>query len=75
MGSGDRHPSKDIRKAIKEALDAGWTTKKGKGHRWGTLYCGEGCKLAVWGSPRNAGTIAKRIREKVAKCPHDLTKT
>ncbi|MGH2781424.1 MAG: hypothetical protein ACRDL4_09335 [Thermoleophilaceae bacterium] len=77
MAKGDRHPDKDIRKAIKEALDAGWNVEKntGGGHRWGTLRCGRGCKLAVWSTPRQPATIAKRIREAVQKCPHDLSAT
>ena len=75
MAKGDRHPDKDIRKAIKEALDAGWQVEKGKGHRWGTLMCARGCKVGVWSTPRRPGDIAKRIREAVEKCPHDLPNT
>ncbi|MEX2194945.1 MAG: hypothetical protein WD844_06640 [Thermoleophilaceae bacterium] len=78
MAAGDRHPDKDIRKAIKEAQDAGWQVEKntGRGHRWGTLRCGHGCKLGIWGTPGQGTTFAKRIREAVKKCPHDLsTKT
>lgn len=71
MATGDRHPDKDVRKAVKEAQDAGWQVEKGKNHRWGTLRCGQGCKLAVWSSPKNPMTMAKRIREAVEKCPHD----
>jgi hypothetical protein len=66
------HPNKDVRKAIKEAEKAGWTVKKGKNHRWGTLLCGQGCKLAVASTPRDPGAIAKRIGERVARFPHDL---
>lgn len=73
MAKGDRHPDKDIRKAIKEAQDAGWDVEKGKGHRCGTLSCGHGCKVGVWSTPRRPGDIAKRIREAVQKCPHDPT--
>ena len=38
MASKDRHPDKDIRKAIKDAERAGWTAdrSKGAGHRWGS---------------------------------------
>jgi hypothetical protein len=72
MAKGDRHPDKDIRKAVKEAQDAGWEVEPGKNHCWGKLKCGEGCKLAIWSTPLNPGTIAKRIREAVQKCPHDL---
>jgi hypothetical protein len=66
-----RHSDKDIRKAIKLALDAGWTLEEGKGHRFGTLRCDDGCDVAVWSTPRNATTHAKRIRETVQRCPHE----
>jgi hypothetical protein len=73
VAKGDRHPDKDIRKAVAQAEAAGWTVDPGKNHTWGVLKCGQGCKLAIWCTPRNPTTIAKRIREHVAKCPHDLT--
>jgi malate/lactate dehydrogenase len=74
MGRGDRHPDKDIRKAIKDAQDAGWKIEraKGKGHRWGTASCGAGCEVAIWSTPRRPQTIAKRIREAIEGCQHDL---
>lgn len=75
MAKGDRHPNKDIRKAITEARDAGWTVDAGKNHTWGTLKCGYGCKVAVWSTPRNQTTFAKRIREALQKCPHDLNES
>jgi len=53
-------------------MDAGWTVEAGKGHTWGILRCSHGCKLAVWSTPRNPTTIAKRIREAIEECPHDL---
>ncbi len=72
MADKDRHPDKDIRKAIADAQRAGWTTEraKGMGHRWGTLSCGRGCEVAIWSTPRRPSTIAKRIREAVKKCDH-----
>jgi hypothetical protein len=72
MAKRDRHPNKDIRKAIAEADDAGWTVEAGKNHTWGKVQCGHGCKVAVWTTPRNPTTIARRIREAVLKCPHSL---
>ena len=71
MVKGRRHPDKGIRKAIKQAAAAGWSVDYGKGHRWGTLLCGAGCRVAVWSTPRNPDVIAKRIGEAVRKCPHD----
>jgi hypothetical protein len=74
MTTRDRHPDKDIRKAITDAQRAGWTVEqaKGKGHRWGTLSCGQGCAVPLAGTPRRPGDIAKRIREAIKKCDHNL---
>lgn len=71
---GDRHPNKDIRKAIEGAQNVGWQVEraKGKGHRWGTLRCGRGCAVALAGTPRRPSDIAKRIHEAVRKCDHEL---
>lgn len=73
MANKDRHPDKDIRKAIKDAEHAGWKAdrSKGAGHRWGTLSCGSGCAVALAGTPRRPADIAKRIREAVKKCDHN----
>ena len=74
MAKGDRHPDKDIRKAIRGAQEAGWAVEKAKGagHRWGTLSCGRGCEVAIWSTPRRPGDMAKRIGEAVKKCDHRL---
>jgi hypothetical protein len=66
-----RHPDKDIRKALKLALDAGWSFEEAKGHRFGTLRCGYGCKVGIWSTPRNPTAHAKRVREGVERCTHD----
>jgi hypothetical protein len=73
MAPRDRHPDKDIRKAIADAQRAGWTAEqaKGAGHRWGTLSCGHGCEVAIWSTPRRPSDIAKRIREAIKKCDHN----
>lgn len=73
VAKSNRHPNKDIRKAVAEAEHAGWTVEAGKGHTWGKVQCGHGCKVAVWSTPRNPTTIAKRVREAIEKCPHDPT--
>jgi len=72
MANDNRHPDKDIRKAIKDAERTGWKAHRseGSGHRWGTLSCGSGCEVAIWSTPRRPGDIAKRIREAVKKCDH-----
>ena len=73
MTDAGRHPDKEIRKAIAEAQDAGWDIEraKGKGHRWGTVFCGQGCAVAIWSTPRRPADIAKRVREAVKRCGHD----
>jgi hypothetical protein len=68
-----RHPNKDIRKALKLARDTGWSFEAGKGHRFATLRCDAGCEVAVWSTPRNPSTHAKRIREAIERCPHHPT--
>jgi hypothetical protein len=72
MAQKDRHPDKDIRKAIRDARHAGWTVEKatGAGHRWGTVSCGHGCAVALASTPRRPGDIAKRVREAVEHCEH-----
>jgi hypothetical protein len=67
-----RHPNKDIRKALAVARTAGWHYETGAGHRHGTLRCGSGCVIAVWSTPRNPTTYAKRIREAIERCPHEI---
>ncbi len=66
-----RHSSKDIRKALKLASDNGWQTDYGTGHRFATVRCGSGCEIAVWSTPRNPTTHAKRIHEALHRCPHE----
>jgi len=72
MAGGNRHPNKEIRKAIVDAERAGWAVAHASGHshRWGNVSCGRGCEVAIWSTPRRPGDIAKRIREAVRKCDH-----
>jgi hypothetical protein len=69
-----RHPNKEIQKAIKDALAKGWRLEKASGHAWGRLYCSartrSGCKLSVYGTPRNPHAIARLIKARVNKCRH-----
>jgi len=65
-----RHPNKEIRKALELARQSGWNLQAGNGHRFGTVRCGAGCAVAIWSTPRNPSTHAKRIREALARCPH-----
>ncbi len=68
------HPNKHIRDAIKYAEDCGWTyLEGGKSHKKGTLLCPHGhggCRVAVYGTPRNPENHAAYIRREVDKCCH-----
>lgn len=62
------HPDKEMRESLKELTKSGWTLRK-EGH-WGRLYCDCGCSvLQVAGTPRNAGSEARRIRRQARRCP------
>ncbi|WP_103501965.1 MULTISPECIES: hypothetical protein [Streptomyces] len=65
MISSGRHPKKEVQQALEEARKAGFRVEESKnGHRWGWVICC-GCKdkETVSGTPKNAGTEAKRVRQ------------
>jgi len=70
------HPSKPIREAVDYALSAGWTLRKAgpRAHVWGMLYCPQhdrdGCRRAVYCTPRSPEAHARDIRRAVDRCPH-----
>lgn len=69
-----KHPSKEIRKALKEAEAAGWTVKKAsaRSHAWGRIYCPYGhsqCQMSIWSTPRVPEHHARLIRAYIRKCP------
>lgn len=72
----DRHPKKEIHAAIEYALERNWTfTKAGpRAHIYGTLYCPEqsreGCRVAVFSTPRSPQNHANQIRKRVDRCIH-----
>lgn len=68
--SGKKHPNKDIRKALKSAKKLGWELLVSKGHPFGILICGQGCRMSIWSTPRNPENHAKRINKFVSSCPH-----
>jgi hypothetical protein len=68
-----RHPKKEIRDAVKYAEDAGWTTFFRHGHAWAVLYCGQGCHVSVWSTPRSSDNHARQIKKAIDKCPHRPT--
>ena len=66
-----RHPDKDVNKLLKKATATGWVVEKAAGHPWGRLKCGHGCTHYILSTPRGpAGSQAKILREKIAKCVH-----
>ncbi|HUY49778.1 MAG TPA: hypothetical protein VMV92_29355 [Streptosporangiaceae bacterium] len=86
MPARRRHPKKDIEAALRAAEAAGWVVvvvvvvvveeeeeeeEVHHGHRWGVIRCPSGEHVvAVWSTPRDPATLGKRIREQVARCPH-----
>jgi hypothetical protein len=61
---------KEIREVVKALVGKGWEAREEE-HK-GRLYCP--CELActtipIPGTPKNAGTAARRIREAAARCP------
>lgn len=59
------HPKADIRTALRRAKKDGMVVDEvHNGHRWGTLTCPDCEKSqAVYCTPKNTGTAAKRIDE------------
>lgn len=76
MSCGDRHPNKDVEKALLAAEDKGWSVEaRGKrGHAWGRLHCPydgqDRCQLLIWSTPKNPHAHARDIRTRVKNCPH-----
>jgi hypothetical protein len=73
MPGRDRHPKKDVEKALEYAEDERWTVDPThSGHVWGVIR-GRAriCFLRVSSTPRNEGNEAKRIRRMVDKCDHE----
>ena len=76
MDKRQRHPNKEIEKAVVYAESYGWRFKKSgnSAHAWGKLLCvkddREGCKMSIWSTPKNPEAHAKQIERKVRQCPH-----
>ncbi|HVB18472.1 MAG TPA: hypothetical protein VNF04_18220 [Stellaceae bacterium] len=68
------HPDKDVEAAVRFAESKGWRYVHSSGHPWGRLFCPGGlrgaCIISVNSTPRSGANHAKRIRRKVAACPH-----
>jgi hypothetical protein len=59
---------KEMREVIAPLLEQGWALFK-EGHK-GRLVCPCGCSsFPVAGTPRSAGTAAKRLKREALRCP------
>lgn len=76
MAHRPRHPNKHIEAAVAYAESLGWRVEKssGRAHCWGTLYCPrhdrDGCKVAVYSTPRVPENHARQLRSAVELCHH-----
>lgn len=77
MKKRDKHPNKEIEKAICYAETKGWRYHETgrSAHAWGRLLCPlrsrEGCSMSIWSTPRSVDVHAKQICNRVDKCPHE----
>jgi hypothetical protein len=80
-----KHPHKDIRDAIKYALENGWALHESKSssHSWGILRCpnndpncrcGEFCSQSIWCTPKNPSNHAKQIKRIIDNCIYQKDK-
>lgn len=64
----ERHPHKEIERSLKKAEGAEFHVEVVKrGHVWGKVVAPNEQVLAVWSTPRNPETMAKRVREFVRR--------
>lgn len=69
MSSRPRHSCSDVEKVLRRMERASWTIVYPSGH-WGRAECGDGCWIAISGTPRDCGNLAKRVLRTGQKCPH-----
>lgn len=79
MARRQKHPNKEIEKAVIYAEKNGWMYKdSGKSaHAWGRLLCPlhtrEGHQMLIWSTPRNSFNHAEQIKRLVDKCQHEVS--
>jgi hypothetical protein len=70
--SRQRHKHKEIEAAIQYAESLGWTVDVGGSHAWGFLQCPihrrGSCNLAVWSTPKNPGSFARKLLRDIKAC-------
>jgi len=70
----ERHPSKEIDRALRYAREVGWTVIKstgGSAHAWGVMRCPGDCpQVSVYSTPKVPENHAKSLRRRVDRCPH-----
>ena len=70
----ERHPSKEIERALAYAREQGWTVIKstgGSAHAWGVLRCPGNCpQVSAFSTPKVPENHAKALRRIVDRCPH-----
>jgi hypothetical protein len=73
----NKHPKKEIEKALAYAESRGWRLEIGGAHAWGKMYCpandrdcscGEFCIVSIWSTPRSVENHARQIRRVVDNC-------
>lgn len=69
MGVRPRHSCKEVEKVLKRLSKAGWRIVYPSGH-WGRAECGDGCMVALPGTPRDCGNASKNVARAANRCPH-----
>jgi hypothetical protein len=69
MTKRPRHRCKEVERVLRDLARAGWTIVYPSGH-WGRCECGDGCTIAVSGTPRDCGNAAKHVGRAARRCPH-----
>ncbi len=69
-----RHPKKEVERALREAEAAGWRIQLSKGHAWGKMLCPlrarDGCVAAIWSTPASVENHARDLRRELRRCAH-----
>ena len=70
----DRHPSKEIERALGYGREHGWIVIKstgGSANAWGVMRCPGDCpQVSIFSMPRVPENHARALRGNVDRCPH-----